>query len=130
MNQPKQTRVEKELWAGKPSMLTAPRKALTQSYRLTSERLKIEYGLLSKRTEDIELFRVQDLSVERTVFDRMFGVGNIVIVSGDVTGGVLVLWDVADAEHVKDMIRDASRIERQRHRVGVFEENWMEMPGN
>lgn len=130
MNQPRQARQEKELWRGKPSMVTAPRKALTQSYMVTNERLRVEYGLLSKRTEDVELFRVQDLSVERSVFDRMLGVGNIVLMTGDVTGGVLVLWDVPNAESVKDIIRDAARVERQRHRVGVFEENWMDVPGN
>lgn len=129
MKQPLAPRKEEVLWEGRPSMATAMRKALTQSYKLTNQRLIITYGLLSKRTEEIELFRVQDLSVERSVFDRMFGVGNIVIVSGDVTGGALVLWDVSQADAVKDKIREVARVERQRHRVGVFEENFTEMSG-
>lgn len=107
-------------------MATAFRKAISERYEVTNERLIVEYGILNKRTEEIELFRVQDLSVERSIFDRMFGVGNIVIHSGDATGGALVLFDIASAEDVKNQIRDASRVERQRHRVGVFEENWME----
>ena len=124
MRQPPSPRKESPVWRGKPSMATAFRKAISERYEVTTERLIVEYGILNKRTEEIELFRVQDLSVERSMFDRMFGVGNIVIHSGDATGGALVLFDIANAEDVKNQIRDASRIERQRHRVGVFEENW------
>ena len=127
MRQPPPPRKEEIIWRGGPSRFTAPWKSLTERYEATSERLKIDYGLINRHTEEIELFRVQDLSVERTVFDRLFGVGNIVIHSGDATGGTTILYDVADAETVKDLIRDASRIERQRHRVGVFEENWSEV---
>lgn len=124
MRRPPVPRKEEPVWRGKPSMATAFRKAISERYEVTTERLIVEYGILNKRTEEIELFRVQDLSVERSVFDRMFGVGNIVIHSGDATGGALVLFDIANAEDVKNRIRDASRVERQRHRVGVFEENW------
>lgn len=124
MRQPAPKRKEEIIWQGGPFRFTALFKSLTQRYVATSERLKIDYGLLSRQTEEIELFRVQDLSVERSLFDRIFGVGNIVIHSGDATGGTTILYDIRDAEHVKDLIRKASRVERQRHRVGVFEENW------
>ncbi len=127
MRQPPPPRNEETIWQGGPSRIAAPRKALTERYEVTSERLKLEYGILNRHTEEIELFRVQDLSVESSMFDRMLGVGDIVIHSGDATGGRVVLWDVPDAEHVKDLIRDASRVERQRHRVGVFEDNWSEV---
>lgn len=128
MRQPPAPRKEELVWRGKPSMLTAFRKSISERYEVSNQRLIVEYGILNKRTEEIELYRVQDLSVERSVFDRMFGVGNIVIHSGDATGGALVLFDIADVENVKDKIREASREERQRHRVGVFEENWSEVP--
>lgn len=122
MKQPASPRVEKELWRGRPTWWTALRKFLTEDYTLTSERLKINYGLLSKHAEEIELFRVKDLSVQRSLWDRMFGVGNIVLSSGDTTSAVTILHDIRNAEAVKDIIRDASRVERQRNRVGVFEE--------
>ena len=128
MRQPPEARKEELVWRGKPSMLTAMRKSISERYEVSNQRLIVEYGILNKRTEEIELYRVQDLSVERTLFDRMFGVGNIIIHSGDATGGALVLFDIADVEDVKDKIRAASRVERQRHRVGVFEETWTEGP--
>lgn len=129
MRQPPAPRKEELIWRGRPSRLTAFKKSISERYEVSNQRLIVEYGILNKSTEEIELYRVQDLSVERSVFDRMFGVGNIVIHSGDATGGTLVLYDIADADTVKDQIRTESRIERQRHRVGVFEENWSE-PGD
>lgn len=124
MRQPPPPRREELVWRGRPSRLTAFKKSISERYEVSNQRIIVEYGILNKSTEEIELYRVQDLSVERSVFDRMFGVGNIVIHSGDATGGRLVLFDIADADAVKDKIREESRIERQRHRVGVFEENW------
>lgn len=126
MKQPASPRKEETLWQGGPSRFTALRKSLTERYVVTNQRLKIDYGLLNRQSEEIELFRVQDLSVERSLFDRMFGVGNIIIHSGDSTGASTVLYDIQDVESVKDLIREQSRIERQRHRVGVFEENWQD----
>ena len=124
MRQPPPPRREELVWRGRPSRMTAFKKSISERYEVSNQRLMVEYGILNKRTEEIELYRVQDLSVERSVFDRMFGVGNIVIHSGDATGGTLVLYDIADTDSVKDKIRAESRIERQRHRVGVFEESW------
>lgn len=124
MRQPPPPQKEETLWKGRPSRFTAIRKSLTERYEVTNQRLIADYGLLNRQTEEIELYRVQDLSVESSMFDRMFGVGDIVIHSGDATGGKLTLWDIPDAESVKDIIRKASRVERQRNRVGVFEENW------
>lgn len=126
MRQPPAPRKEETIWQGGPSRFTALKRSFTERYLVTNQRLKIDYGLLNRQTEEIELFRVQDLSVERSMFDRMFGVGNIIIHSGDSTGAATVLYDVQDAEAVKDLIREESRIERQRHRVGVFEENWQD----
>ena len=124
MKQPTAPRAEEIVWQGKPRWWTALRKSLSERYTLTTQRLKIEYGILNRHTEEIELFRVQDLSVTRSLWDRAFGVGNILIASGDTTGGVTVLHDIPDAEAVKDKIRDVSRVERQRNRVGVFEDTY------
>lgn len=126
MRQPPAPRKEEVVWRGKPSALTALRKSISERYEVSNQRLIVEYGILNKHTEEIELYRVQDLSVERSFFDRLFGVGNIVIHTGDATSGTLVLFDIAEADKVKDVIRAASREERQRHRVGVFEETWSE----
>lgn len=126
MKQPAPPRKEDLIWQGKPRWWTALRKSISENYTLTSQRLKIEYGILNRHTEEIELFRVKDLSVTRSMWDRMFGVGNIVISSGDVSGSVTVLHDIPDADAVKDKIRDVSRVERQRNRVGVFEETYTE----
>ena len=46
---------------------------------VTADRLRYETGLLSKVTRTIQLSKVQDVRVEQTLSQRIFGVGNISI---------------------------------------------------
>ena len=59
---------------------------LNTRYTLTSERLKITKGLLSKSIDEIELFRIKDTQVTQTLLDRIVGIGNIRVTSSDKTG--------------------------------------------
>src|SRR5215213_4604196 len=54
-------------------------------YRITTERLFIERGLLNKRTDELELERYKDIFLNQTFFDRLVGCGDIKIVTGDTT---------------------------------------------
>src|SRR5690606_364974 len=47
---------ERVLWEGRPSKLWSPRMALTQRYRLTSQRLIMTFGFIGRRTEEIDLY--------------------------------------------------------------------------
>ena len=54
-------------------------------YRITSQRIVVERGWLSKRMEQIDLYRIVDYVVERPVGQRIVGTGNIVLESMDKT---------------------------------------------
>lgn len=114
--------VEQELWTGRPSWLMSPGKALTQRYRLTNLRLIVTYGLISRRTEEVDLFRVNDVSVKQNPLERILGRGDVTVFSADSSTRQLVLHNVANQDEVKDTIRRAAREERDRRRVLVREE--------
>jgi hypothetical protein len=45
-------------------------------YRLTTQRLFAETGLIAKNLEEVELFRVKDVTLRQGVLDRLLGVGD------------------------------------------------------
>jgi uncharacterized membrane protein YdbT with pleckstrin-like domain len=86
-------------------------------YEVTSERIKISTGLLSRRTSELELYRVRDYSLVEPFWLRLIGCGDIVLVSADRTTQQIVLHAVPRAAALKDLIR--THTERMRQRRGV-----------
>ena len=55
-------------------------------YRLTNQRVIKESGLLARRLDEIELFRVKDTRLHQTFLQRLVGLGDIEVTSADVSG--------------------------------------------
>jgi uncharacterized membrane protein YdbT with pleckstrin-like domain len=88
-----------------------------QRYEVTSERVKVTTGLLSRRTNEIELYRVRDYSIVEPFWLRLVGCGNVVLVTADSSSPSFVLHAVPRAAALKDQIR--THTERMRQRRGV-----------
>lgn len=86
-------------------------------YEITSERVKITTGLLSRKTSEIELYRVRDYSVVEPFWLRLVGCGDVVLVTADRTTPHFVLHAVPRAQTLKDQIRQHT--ERMRQQRGV-----------
>lgn len=88
-----------------------------QRYEITSERIKITTGLLSRHTSELELYRVRDYAVVEPFWLRLVGCGNIVLATSDRMNSQVVLRAVPRAASLKDQIR--AHTERMRQRRGV-----------
>lgn len=74
---------------------------------ISGDRLRYEYGMISKTTRNISLPKVQDARVDQSIMQRMFGVGNLSIeTAGEASR--LTLRNVDDPQHVADEILAAS----------------------
>lgn len=113
---------ERVLWEGRPSKLWSPRMALTNRYKLTNQRLIMTYGFIGRRTEEIDLFRVNDVGVKQHPLERITGMGDVFLASADQSTPVRYLHNVAKPDRVKDLVREAARQERQRRRVLLRED--------
>jgi uncharacterized membrane protein YdbT with pleckstrin-like domain len=86
-------------------------------YEITSERIKITTGLLSRHTNELELYRVRDYTVVEPIWLRMVGCGNVLLTGADRTTPEITLRAVPHASALKDQIR--MHTERMRQRRGV-----------
>ena len=97
------------LWQGRPFL------SMVERYVLTSERLKIVHGLLSRDVENFELIRFQDIDYKQGVHERVLGVGDITIRGHDISEPKIVLRNVKDPEQVYEILRRAWLEARKRH---------------
>ena len=71
----------------------------TTTYTITNRRLITRSGILNKIGKDLPLMRINDVSYQRSLMDRMLGCGTLNIQTAS-EGGTIVLTDVPDVERV------------------------------
>lgn len=90
-------------------------------YALSEDRLFLSVGFFNLKDEDVLLYRVRDLSLKRSLWQRICGVGSITVVSSDKTTPTLVLKNVKDAVKVKELIHGQVETAKIKRRVRVGE---------
>lgn len=73
-------------------------------YCLSEDRLFISEGFLNIRDDEILLYRVRDIDTRRSLWQRLFGVGTVTVISSDKTMPSLVLKNIKDPVFVKELI--------------------------
>ena len=71
----------------------------TTTYTITNRRLITRSGILNKVGKDLPLNRINEVSYERSLLDRMLGCGSLIVQTA-AEDGTIVLHDVPDVEHV------------------------------
>ena len=91
------------------------------NYGLSEDRLFLSTGFLSIKDEELLLYRIRDISVKRTLGQRLFGVGTVVINSSDKSSPVLELKNVKNPLEVKEMLHHQVEEMKDRRRVRYSE---------
>lgn len=87
------------------------------AYELTSQRLRIRTGILNKKVDELELFRVKDYSMEQPFLLRLVGLGNLTMVTSDATTPTVSIRAITGVEAVREKLRNSVQAERDRRRV-------------
>ncbi len=94
---------------------------LSTAYRIDTQRLEVERGVLSKRIDNLDLWRVRDLGFRQGFVQRMFGVGVIVLASSDATHPEVAVEGIRGARELYDRLRAAVDEAHARARVMAIE---------
>ena len=93
-------------------------RSLGLHYRITTRRIVVETGVLSKRMEQIDLYRVNDYTVDRPFLQRLLGTGNLFLRTFDKTTPELRIAEIkTDVVTLYERLRQAT--ERDRAARGV-----------
>ena len=131
---------EKEIWKGSPSQLTnfgtyvfcilfcwlvipifiALWRFLvvkTWKIEITDQRLIEEKGVLSKTTDELELYRVKDIRLDQPFFLRLVGLSNIIMATSDRSHSVVKIPAIKDGKDLREKLRAAVDERRDKNRV-------------
>ena len=99
----------KRIWCGLPWTFTV--------YSLSEDRLFIDSGVFTKKQDEVRLYRVLDVSLKRSLGQRIFGMGTIHICSSDKTMKDFDLINIKNSKDVKEMISEFVETQREKKRV-------------
>ncbi|MEE2936615.1 MAG: PH domain-containing protein [Planctomycetota bacterium] len=88
-------------------------------YQLTSQRFIHQVGILTRKTDRIEVIDLDDVSFTQGPVQRIFGVGTIVLTGSDRTHPTLAMIGIADVKEVAGLIDDVRRQERRRRSLHI-----------
>jgi membrane protein YdbS with pleckstrin-like domain len=92
---------------------------LSVEYTLTNQRFVHKVGLLRRVSNRVEVIDIDDVQYEQGLFERMFGVGTIKLLSSDVSDPKLTLRGIDDVARVANLIDNARRDERRKRGLYV-----------
>jgi membrane protein YdbS with pleckstrin-like domain len=134
------TMEEKEIWKGSPSQWTNFKTYVlcvlfsllvvpifialwqfllvkTWKIKITDQRLIEEKGVLSKNTDELELFRVKDIRLEQPFFLRLVGLSNIILATSDKTHSIVKIPAIKDGKSLRERLRVAVDERRDKKKV-------------
>lgn len=90
-------------------------------YALSEDRLFLSVGFLNIRDEEILLYRIRDITTSRTLWQRLFGVGSVTVVSSDKTQPTLLMKNVKHPLQVKELLHQQVEEMKLKRRVRIGE---------
>lgn len=86
-------------------------------YSLSDDRLFISTGFLNTKEDEVRLYRIMDISLNRSLGQRMFGLGTIKCCSADKTLGDFEIKNIKKSKEVKEKLSEMVENERNRKKV-------------
>ena len=90
-------------------------------YVLTKEKLLIQTGILNTKEEEVRLYRIMDVTLRRSLAQRMFGLGTIHCCSADKSTPEFDIKWIPDSAAVKEKLSGLVEAERMAKRVSSRE---------
>ena len=96
-------------------------KQLSKRITLTSQRLKVSTGILSKDEEQVELYRVRDYSVTQTLGQRIASIGTLTLTTTDSVTPVIRIENIPSPHNLRELVRQHTERVRRVQRVREVE---------
>ena len=90
-------------------------------YAMSEDRLFTSVGFLNIKDDEILLYRVRDIDTSRNLWQRLFGVGTVTVMSSDKTMPTVVLKNIKNPVAVKEMIHSMVEECKLKRRVRIGE---------
>ena len=86
-------------------------------YTVKEEVITVDTGFLNKEENDCYMYKVQDVTLKTSLWERIFGLGTIICYTGDTTSQQLIMVHIKNARAIKDFILEQSEVARRKRRT-------------
>lgn len=86
-------------------------------YSIKENMITVNSGFLNKVENDCYMYKVQDVELVASLPERIFGLGTVVLYTGDTTHPKLILEHIRNAKEIKNYILEASEQARMKRRT-------------
>ena len=93
-----------EIWHDRKRILGLP--ISFTRYALSEDRLFVKRGVINVKQDEIVLYRVRDLRVSVSLWQRLFGVGTVTVISTDKSIPELMIKNIRQPNEVKELIHE------------------------
>jgi len=90
-------------------------------FEVTSERIRMSQGIFTRRTDELELYRVNDISIVEPFILRAMGLGHIIMTTNDKSTPVVTISAIRGVKELREEIRKCVEVCRERKSVRVTE---------
>jgi membrane protein YdbS with pleckstrin-like domain len=92
-------------------------KRKSTKFRVTTTVIEYERGLISKRIDVLQLWRIRDVVYKQTLVDRILGIAHVEVVAQDVKNPDLEIVGMPASRQLFEQLRDSIEIQRQAKNV-------------
>lgn len=103
----------KRLWCGLPFTFT--------QYILLDDRLLVRSGLLNSKEDEVRLYRIKDVSITKSLTQKIFGLGTIHVESSDSSLGNFELKNIKDSYNKKEQLSQMVEAARTKKNASIRE---------
>lgn len=90
-------------------------------YGFSEDRLFVKSGILSTREDEVRLYRITDITLTRSFWQRIMRMGSIQISSSDKSMGNFTLKNIKNCDKIKEQLSELIEKERDSKRVSSRE---------
>lgn len=87
------------------------------TYTIKEDKLSVDSGLFNRKTDDCYMYKIQDVTLKRSLGERLFRTGTLLCFTGDVSHPELELKHIKRSKEIKDYIFEASEQARMKRRT-------------
>lgn len=91
--------------------------SLSITYKLTTQRIRVERGIFSTTMDSVELFTIEHFDVHKPLGMRLAGYCRLQLRSSDTSFPSVTLYGIDNLESMADTLRECSLRERTRRRI-------------
>jgi uncharacterized membrane protein YdbT with pleckstrin-like domain len=95
-------------------------KSLSTSYKITTQRIKVEWNLLSKVQENLELFRIDHFELRKPLSMRLLGKASLHLFTSDAELERFQIYAIPNLEELSETLRECQLRERARRGLTTF----------